>query len=224
MIWGGEVLDEQNLPEHGPAILVSNHLGALGPIAVAACVQRRLYPWVAAEMLDERLASEYLRWDFIERTFDLNMPFSLWAANALSKISVPLLRSVDCVPVYSGTNEFHITAERSMDLLLQDQFLLIFPEDPTQPADPRYSMTPFKKGFIRLAELYFERTGQALRFYPLAVHEQSRLVQVGKPITFNPHAPLAGERVRIKNVLEKMIHEMYLELGGNTVLGIPLPH
>jgi len=32
LIWGGELIGE-SLPEQGPAVLVSNHLGALGPSA-----------------------------------------------------------------------------------------------------------------------------------------------------------------------------------------------
>ena len=34
-IWGGELAREENLPEQGPAVLVVNHLGALGPLASA---------------------------------------------------------------------------------------------------------------------------------------------------------------------------------------------
>ncbi|MHB8779196.1 MAG: hypothetical protein ACYC6R_15770, partial [Anaerolineales bacterium] len=63
-IWGGEVMGEEILPEQGPAVLVANHLDALGPIAVVSCVPRRLHPWVVADMLDAKLAPEYLRWDF----------------------------------------------------------------------------------------------------------------------------------------------------------------
>lgn len=223
-IWGGDIIDEENLPEYGPAILVSNHLDALGPIAVVAGIPRRLYPWIAAEMLDPRRAAEYLRLDFVEKEFGLGMPTSLWLAKALSKITVPLLRSAGCVPVYSEADELHFTFEHSLDLLLQDRLLLIFPEDPARPLDPCFNMRPFKKGFIRLAELYFQRTSQAIRFYPIAVYAQRNLIQVGKPVRYNPYASPAGERLRIKSVLETMIHDLYLELGGKPYAGIPLPH
>jgi hypothetical protein len=175
-------------------------------------------------MLDRQRAAEYLRLDFVEKELDLKMPFSLWLAKAISMVSAPLLKSSGCVPVYKDPEDFNITSDQSMGLLARGCYLLIFPEDPTQLADPRFSMTPFKKGFIRLAELYFQRTGQAIRFYPLAVHEISRVVKVGKPIRYNPFAPAVSERLRIKGVLEKIIHEMYLELGGNTYVGVPLPH
>jgi len=223
-IWGGEIAGEENLPEKGPAVLVANHLGALGPIAAAASVPRRLYPWVISAMMDAKLAPEYLRWDFVERELHLARPFSLWLAALIAKISVPLMNQLECIPVYPDSNGLQITFERSVDVLVREGFLLVFPEDPNRPMDERLKMTPFKKGFVRLGELYFQRTRKVLRFYPLAVHDGMRVVQIGKPIAYNPYAPPVNERIRIKNVLEKMIHEMYLELDGNAYVGVPLPH
>ena len=223
-IWGGELAREENLPEQGPAVLVANHLGALGPLASAACVPRRLYPWVVAEMVDANTASNYLRLDFVEKELHLRLPFSLWLAKALSKITVPLLNSVGCVAVYPDADGLRTTFERSLDLLLDGQFLLVFPEDPSRPIYPQFKMSPFKKGFARLGEMYFQHTGQILRFYPLAIHGERRLVQVGKPIAYNPYTSPVEERMRVKNVLENMIHEMYLEMDAGGYVGVPLPY
>lgn len=110
-IWGGEVTGKQNLPEQGPAILVANHLEALGAIAVVSSLPLRLYPWVVSDMLDTNLAPEYLRWDFVERQLHLPMPLSLWVAKAISRISVPLLNRMGCIPVYPNPDQFHATFE-----------------------------------------------------------------------------------------------------------------
>jgi hypothetical protein len=221
-IWGGEVTGEENLPEQGPAILVANHLRALGPIAVVSSVPLRLYPWVVFEMMDTNLAPEYLRWDFVERKLHLPMPFSLWVAKFISKISVPLLNTMGCIPVHSNPNDLSVTFDQSINLLTQGRFVLIFPEDPTQPLDPQYEMSPFKKGFVRLGEFYFQQTGRLLRFYPLAVHAVRRTVQVGRPVTYNPYAPHIKERIRIKRALENMIREMLVGMDGNVYLRVPL--
>jgi hypothetical protein len=223
-IWGGELIGEENLPKEGPAIFVSNHLGALGPIAVVASVPRRLYPWVVSAMLDASLAPDYLRRDFVEKELSLPMPFSLWLAKAISKISVPLLTYLGCIPVYPDAEGLHATFERSVDLLVQNRFILVLPEDPNRPLDPQTRMSPFRKGFVRLGELYFQRTGRLLWFYPIAAHAESRCVQVGRPIAYNPYAPSVQERLRVKNILEKMIHEMYLGMHGAGYIGVPLPH
>ena len=128
------------------------------------------------------------------------------------------------MPVYPDPERLHATFERSVNLLVCNRYVLVFPEDPTRPIDPQLRMSPFKKGFVRLGELYFQRTGRSIRFYPLAVHAERRLVQVGKPIAYNPYAPTVQERLRIKNILERMIHEMYISLCGNGYIGVPLPH
>jgi hypothetical protein len=223
-IWGGEITGEENLPEQGPAIFVANHLRALGPIAVISSVPLRLHPWVVSDMMDANLAPEYLRWDFVERQLHLSVPLSLWVAKAISKISVPMLNGMGGIPVYPNPDQFQATFEQSTDLLVRGRFLLVFPEDPTQPIDPQFEMSSFKKGFARLGELYFQRTGRFIRFYPLAVHAKRHCVQVGRPVTYNPYTLPVKERLRIKHALENMIHEMLLGMGGNAYLGIPLPH
>src|SRR5262245_57166508 len=124
-IWGGEIVGDKNLPNQGPAILISNHLDALGPIACTACIPRSLCPWIAADVMDTDLAPEYLRWDFVEKELHLSMPLSLWVAKAISKISVPLLNKVGCVPVYTDAEELHKTFDITVDLLMKDNFVLI---------------------------------------------------------------------------------------------------
>ena len=223
-IWGGEVTGEDNLPYEGPAVLVANHQGALGPIALVACVPRRLHPWVAADVMDPKLAPEYLRLDFVERELHLPMPFSLWLAKAISKFSVPLLNRTDCIPVHTDPEGLFATFEQSVDLLARSGYVVVFPEDPTQPPDPQFGMSPFKKGFVRLGELYFQRSGRSLKFYPLAVHAVRRTVQVGKPVTYNPYGQPVKERIRVKNALEGMIREMLDEQNGDFYLRVPLPH
>lgn len=222
MVWGGELTGEEFLPERGPAVFVSNHLGALGPIAVGASVPFYLYAWVIADMLDEALAPDYLNKDFVEPQLHVPPPFSRPLAKVITKLSIPLLRSIGCIPVHHTTEGLLETYRLTVEVLEAGNFVLIFPEDPAQPPDPLTKMTPFKKGFTRLGELYFERTRRVLDFYPLAVHARSRTVRVGQPTRFNPYTNPVGERVRIKRVLENSIRNMVLEAEFGGALKIPL--
>ncbi|MFZ5857704.1 MAG: lysophospholipid acyltransferase family protein [Chloroflexota bacterium] len=224
LVWGGDLLGADELPNRGPAVFVSNHLGALGPIAVGASVPLRLHAWTHADMLDPLLAADYLRRDFVEGQLHLMHPFSDWLARGISKLHVPLLRAVGCIPVHNTPEGLAETFRLSVDLLAQGECLLIFPENPNLPIDPRYQMTPFKKGFARLGELLYERTKQILSFHPLAVHAQTFTVRVGKPIRYNPLGNSANERVRIKNLLECSIHEMYLQASEAEIVQLPLPN
>lgn len=220
-LWGGELHGAENLPEIGPAVFVSNHLGAVGPIAVVASLPLRVHPWVVSDMMDWDKAADYLRMDFVEPQLHIPSPASTWVAKAISKISVRLLRSAGCIAVHQ-VDHLHETYKQSVDLLAEGKFILVFPEDPSQEIDPDCQMTSFKKGFSRLGEYYYKRTGCSLPFYPLAVHRESYRVKVGKPVFFMPGNQIPYERLRIKNVMEASIQEMYLEMVMNGFLGIPL--
>lgn len=220
-LWGGELTDVENLPEAGPAVFVSNHLGAIGPIAVVASLPVRVYPWVISDMLDRATAAEYLNQDFVEPQLHLSPPFSLWLAKVISKISLRLLRAAGCLPVWQGKRLLE-TYQMSTDLLVAGKCLLVFPEDPDREMNPESKMTPFKKGFARLGEFYHQRTGDPLRFYPLAVHPDSYRVEVGLPISYNAANNPGRELLRIKNYLESSIREMYLEMAMENYLGVPL--
>ncbi|HUI88761.1 MAG TPA: hypothetical protein VLX61_08535 [Anaerolineales bacterium] len=222
-IWGGELTGSENLSADGPAVYVSNHALALGPIAVAASLPLRIYPWVVSDMLDRKKAAAYLNMDFVEPQLHIPAPLSMPLARLISQASVRLLRGVGSIPVWHG-EQVRGTYRISLDRLVEEQNLLIFPEDPNLPMDEQCKMRPFMKGFARLGELYFERTQKILKFYPLAVHPGSRKVKVGKPISFNPKNNPANEVVRIKSVLESIIRGMVIEMTLQGYAGIPLPH
>jgi hypothetical protein len=222
-IWGGDLVGEENLPSNGPAVYVANHALALGPLAVTASLPVRLYPWVIGDMLDWGKASAYLNKDFIGPQLHVPPPFDMPLSRLVSQASVRLLRAVESIPVWQG-EELLETYRLSLDYLEKDRSLLIFPEDPTLPADEQCRMSPFKKGFARLGEMFFEHTRMILRFYPLTVHPGLREVRLGRPIAFNPNNTPAAERVRIKSVLESVIRNTYLEMTLQGYVGIPLPH
>ena len=224
-LWGGELIGEENLPKHGPAVFIANHLETTGPIGIACSIPLRLYTWTVGDMVDKERAPAYLNWDFVERQFHLKPPLSLWVATALSKITVPMLKSLGVVPVYRGYEHLPETLEQSLALLLEDKFLLIFPEDNLLPYDPVTNMSAFQKSFVRVAEVYYERTGQRLVFFPVAAHN-SGYVMVGKPVLHNPLNPVGQERHRLKDLLEREVIRMYMELDGKgegTEVGVLTP-
>lgn len=223
LMWGGELVGQENLPRSGPAVFIANHLDAFGPIAACCSIPLRVHPWIIANMMDKRLATDWLQEDLTERQMHLKPPVSRWLSQAICKIAVPLFYSVGCIPVYRSDYEgMQVTLSMSMDILREDKFLLVFPEDNRLPVDPLTKMQPFQHSFVRLGEVYYAETGESLKFFPVTIHA-SRYLVVGEPVAFNPLNPVGQERRRLKKLMEDTITAMYLQLAGGDTSGVPTP-
>jgi hypothetical protein len=222
-LWGGELLGDENLPEQGPSVFVANHMGPLGPIGCVSSIPLRMYFWAIGDMMDRELAPDYLRQDFVEPQLKLKMPFSLKFSRFLSGLTVPLLCSLGCIPIHRGDYErMNETLKISLAWLLQEKFLLVFPENAEVGADTMSHIRPFQKTVFRLGEMYYEQQHKRLEFYPVAVHE-SRKVMVGKPYSYNPLNVLAHERLRLKNLIETSVRRMYADMENGDLTGLLMP-
>jgi len=209
-MWDGEIVGGEHLQD-GPAVIVANHMGSIGPVGICSSLPMRLYPWVLGATVDPVKGPENVRKDFVEKVLHLEPPFSEIVAEAICKISTPLLLSLGCIPVPDTHEEQEATFQCSLGLLKQGKFLLIVPEDPKgEPIDPLTGIRPFKRGFLRIGELYYQETGGRLPFYPVAIHEEG-LVIVAGPIIYNPLNDPRAERYRMANLLEQTIKSMHLE-------------
>lgn len=209
-MWDGELLGGENLL-NGPGVIVANHMGSIGPVGLCSSLPMRLYPWVLGDTVDAVKGPQNVRKDFVEKILHLQPPLSEVVARGICKISTPLLLSLGCIPVPDTHQEQEATYRTSLDLLKQGKFLLIVPEDiRIGPIDPLTGMHPFKHGFLRIGELYYQETGKRLPFYPVAIHEVG-LVMVGTPVSYNPINEPRMERFRLINLLEQTIKGMYME-------------
>lgn len=217
MVWGGELLGDENLPEKGPAVFIANHLGPLGPIGVVCSLPFRLYPWVVGEMVDPILATDYLRVDFVEPRLRLKYPISLYFSKFLSRITVPLIRSIGGIPTfYKGKQELlNATLDQSLHKLIEGKYLLVFPEYALIGSDSMVKIYAFQKTVFRLGEMYYGATSLRLKFYPVTVHP-SRKVSIGAPFIYNPVSQPVNERLRLKRALESSIHQEYTKLDRDS--------
>jgi hypothetical protein len=214
VLWGGELVGEENLPQKTPGVFIANHLDATGPIACCCSIPMRLYPWSVGDMMDPQKAPAYMNMDFTERLLHLKPPLSTRFSHLLTRITVPMFWSLGCIPVYKGDYvRMQDTLRLSMEVLRQGRFLLIFPEDPSMEPDEQTGMKPFQHTFARLGEIYHSETGERLAFHPLTIHKKG-IIQASKPVLFNPLNPAGVERQRLKTMLESEIRATYLKLGG----------
>lgn len=204
----------ENLPGGGPAIFIGNHANSLGPIGCVSMIPLRLYPWMRPEMLDSRTNPEYMRVDFIEKDLRLHQPLSRWVASGLSRLVVPLLNGVGCIPAFQKNQimEKRITLRQSLECLGAGRCLLVFPEVPDWELDPRTGMRRFSYSVLWLAGLYHRMTGNRLPFYPVCIHPAHR-IRLGPAVMLGEEevASQAQKKERIE-ALEGEIRELYLEM------------
>jgi hypothetical protein len=211
-LWRGKLVGEENLPQKGPAVMVSNHLDSTGPIACLCSIPRRLFPWSVGDMLDLEKAPAYMNKDFTERELHLKPPLSNWLSYLLTRLTVPMLKSLGCIPVHQGNYaRMQETLSLSMDVLRRGGFVIIFPKGQSVLEDKNTGICPFEHTFARLGEMVFGETGERLAFHPVAVHPQG-FVQVGKAELYAPENPAGVERRRLKGVMETAVREMYARL------------
>ncbi len=216
-MWDGELVGGENL-QAGPGVIVANHMGSIGPVGICSALPMRLYPWVLGSTVDPVQAPENVRKDFVEKILHLEPPLSAIVARGICKISTPLLLGLGCIPVPDARQAQEALFHCSLDLLKQQKFLLIVPENPIgEPVDPLTGIRPFKHGFLHIAELFYQETGARLPFYPVTIHEEG-LVIVGTPIWYNPLNEARVERFRLVGILEQTIKSQHLEATEN--LGI----
>ncbi|GAP15963.1 1-acyl-sn-glycerol-3-phosphate acyltransferase [Longilinea arvoryzae] len=216
LLWRGQTLGGENLPRRGPAIFIGNHSGSLGPIACVSAAGRRMYPWIHSAMLDPHRAPAYLQTDFVEKDLRLKPPASARVAGRLARLTVPLLHSVGCIPVYSSESlrQMQVTLQTSLEHLLAGQCLLVFPEKPEWEEDPATHIHRFSKGVLWLVELYYLKTGLPLRIIPFSVHADHRLIWFHPPLELTPAAfALPGGKESWIQDIEEEVREGYQGLA-----------
>jgi 1-acyl-sn-glycerol-3-phosphate acyltransferase len=211
-LWRGELIGKENLPAQGPAVLVANHANSAGPIAAICSLPMRIHPWVIAYMVDKELAPGWVQADFCERQLHLKPPLGRWLARAMCAFIVPLFQFAGCIPVAAGDyRRMEETLRMSLEVLRKGGFVMVFPEDYRLAHHRVTDMQPFQHSFVRLAEAYYQETGQRLAFIPMAAHN-ARTLMIGEAVYHDPFKPVGTERRRLKNMLEQSITRMYMEL------------
>jgi 1-acyl-sn-glycerol-3-phosphate acyltransferase len=207
-----DVIGLENIQTPGPAIYIPNHLGPTGPIETVLSIPIRFYPWTIGEMSDPERASKYLYDDFVHPVLHLKGRFGLWFSTMLTKISIPLFRSIGVVPIDRFGGWTADGFRHSMRLLQEGKNLLIFPEDSIAAMDPATFMRPFMPGFATLCSLFQSQAGIELPVYPVAVHARAETISIGKPEFLHVQGSKRQAIETFTQLLETRVRELYFDL------------
>jgi 1-acyl-sn-glycerol-3-phosphate acyltransferase len=213
--FGYEVVGLDNIQTPGPAIFITNHLGPTGPIETVLSIPIRFYPWGIAEMNDPQRAPKYIFDDFVHPVLHLGGKFGLLFATLLTKITVPLFKSIGVIPIDRFGGWTADGFRQSLRLLHEGKNLLIFPENSVLELDPETSMRPFMPGFATLCSLFDREAGFAVPVYPVAVNSQAEIVIIGKPEYFHQQGRHRQAILDFTQLMELRVRQLYLELKHN---------
>jgi hypothetical protein len=194
----------------GPAILVANHLGVVGPIQVVLSIPQQLHLWGSANLLDKARIVDHLMGDFVVPVLHLRGRFGKLIAKVIGRIVMPMLDRMEMVPVDRYDIVLSGAFKRSMQFLEQDGLLLVMPEDPTLPMNPVSGLHPFMSGYLYLCSLVKKRSGQNLPVFPVAIHKKGRSVVIGDPLYYENTGNTRLDMLRMTGRLEKTIERMLM--------------
>ena len=210
------IVGEKNLPD-GPCVIVGNHSQMYGPIAGELYTPGKHDIWCAGEMMNKKEVAEYAYRDF----WSGKPKWNRWFYRILSRLIGPLAELIftnaHTVAVYHDTRIIS-TFRESIARLCAGRRLVIFPEHYIRHNN---IICDFQDKFIDLARFYYKKTGQALCFVPLYLAPRLKTMYYGKPVVFDPEAPIAQERRRLCGALMDGITAMAVALPEHTVVPYP---
>ncbi len=206
----------ENIPE-GPGVIVGNHCQMYGPIAAEFYVPGPHYTWCEAEMMEKDEVQAYAFSDFWSKK-PLYIRWSYWLLSyAIVPLAVLLFNNAHTIGVRHDVRVIS-TFKESVKRLTEGCRVVIFPEDYGLCNNIIYH---FRDRFIDVARMYSRRTGEKLPFIPLYISPRLRKMVYGKPVYFDPQAPIEEERQRVISYLSRSVTELAASLPEHTVVPYP---
>lgn len=188
--------------EEGPCVFIPNHAGAIGPIDMVAKFPLRdnCRPWMNHGMMDRKEVPAYVRQDywwkpgcFAEPLLNATIPYIAAA------VIPPVLHSVPGIHVYHDQRVI-MTVRQSIHELGAGRYLIIFPE---QPSGWESHHSWINTGWLEIAPLWYRKSGQALRMYPVHIDPKKHEFRVSAPIMYDPGRKLEEQTQEIADKLAK---------------------
>lgn len=198
-----------------PSIFICNHGLFYGPIAAVIYLPTYFRPWVDLKMIDLDLCSKEIYDRELYKATWLPKGFRRWLSRTIARPVTWALNSFNPIPVDKRSPQAAVaTFDETVKVLAEGDNVLIFPEKPKKVkkknkmtvAHERRTVGSLYTGFANIGQLYYEKTGKALSFYPIYASKQGHTFRIGAPVRFDPGNEPREEKQRIADELhEKML-------------------
>lgn len=206
----------ENIPADA-CVMVGNHTQMNGPICGEFYIPGKRKIWCAHQMMYIKEVPQYAYTDFWSQKPKAIRWFYKLLSYVIAPISACVFSNAKIIPVFRD-NRLLTTFKQTVSALAEDTNIVIFPECYTPHNHIVYQ---FEDKFVDVAKLYYKRTGKAISFVPLYIAPALKKIYFGKPIPFNPEAPMEEERQRICNYLMDQITDIAVHLPRHRVVPYP---
>lgn len=193
----------ENLPEDG-CILVSNHSHMNGPICAELYIPGKHATWCTWQMMVRKEVPAYAYQDFWSGKPRGTRWFFKLLSHLIAPLAVCIFNNADTIPVYYDSRLVS-TFKQTVAALDEGRKVVIFPEDYEPHNQIVYT---FRDRFVDVAKHFCKRTGKPISFVPMYIAPSLKKIIFGKPVAFDPDAPIADERARIADCMMRGVTEL----------------
>lgn len=205
-----EVFDN-NSENQQPTVYVALHQNLFGPFIALLSFPKDIHCWILYVFLNKpECYQHYANFTFRER-FGWPKLVAKSLAFIVSRFVPALLKSGKHVPVYRGKRKILQTFTESISILQNYGRLIIFPD--VEYTNTTSTVGEMYEGFLYLEKYYYKATGKHLRFVPLFVSKQKRIIVTGESISFQANKPFIEERKKVLQHLKQELQRLSIECG-----------
>ena len=211
-----KIVGAENIPS-APSIIVGNHTQMNGPICGELYFPCPRRIWCAAPMMHTKEVPAYAFEDFWSRKSKWTHPFYRLLSYIIAPLSASVFSNAHTIPVYHDAR-LMTTFKQTLSALEEQEHVIIFPECYEPHNNIVYT---FQTKFVDVAKLYYKRTGKCVDFVPMYIAPRLKTIYFGKPIRFDPEAPIAQQREQICDYLMDEITNIAVHLPYHVVVPYP---
>lgn len=167
--------------EHSdPVVYVCRHLNMHGPFTTLKWLPKHVHPMILHVYFDrEETVKHMTGYTFSARYGKKPKRFCL-PAHVMGWVSPPMMKSLQGIPVYRNGMQSISTLKCGLKYLLKGESLIVYPdidytgnyEKPSEIYD----------GFLMLGDMYYKKTGKAVKFVPLVIDDEQRQITEAAPV------------------------------------------
>ena len=162
------------IKQKSPVMYVCRHLNMHAPYVTLVGMPFDVHPLSLSVFFDETQAYNHFKdYTFSVRNGKKPKKFSI-KAKVSAFVTCKILKSLKGVPVYRKSAGALTTFRTALNYLQQGDNLMVY-ADVQYTADGN-TVSDIYKGFLKLGEMYKNKTGKSLRFVPLYIDDKYRTV------------------------------------------------